>query len=267
MVQVHGSPLDDVEKSPFVCLFTPLPRKDLPAAAPPCTSEKLESVMQRTVLLSAFGLLSGLATGYHIGGARTASVAVRYMRGGAAAHMSVATPPADAVSMKAAGLCEKLTVPSDLLDKTDVFIFDCDGVIWKGDSLIDGVPAILKMLREAGKRIFFVTNNSTKSRKGYLGKFRGLGLDGVEAEEIFSSSFAAAAYLEKTNFKASGKKVYIVGEVGIAEELDLIGVPWCVTPPPSSPPCVPPPHARAAPPTRGRIAHRPRSLVRALIAH
>jgi hypothetical protein len=31
--------------------------------------------------------------------------------------------------MKSEGLCTKLTVPSELLDKTDVFIFDCDGVI------------------------------------------------------------------------------------------------------------------------------------------
>ena len=108
-----------------------------------------------------------------------------------------------------------------------------------------------------------------------MGKFLSLGLDGVEAEEIFSSSFAAAAYLEQTKFKDSGKKVYIIGEVrppryatshalsrvmrtsvnalpmpsphavfthlslappsahlpgrsqvGIEEELDLIGVPW-----------------------------------------
>merc|ERR1719472_151909 len=140
--------------------------------------------------------------------------------------VSMAAPPADAVSMKANGLCSKLTVPSDLLDKTDVFIFDCDGVIWKGDSLIEGVPATLEMLRAAGKKIFFVTNNSTKSRKGYLGKFKSLGLEGVEAEEIFSSSFAAAAYLEQTKFKATGKKVYIIGEVGIEEELNLIGVSW-----------------------------------------
>ena len=82
------------------------------------------------------------------------------------------------------------------------------------------------MLKKMGKKIFFVTNNSTKSRKGYLGKFKGLGLNDVEAEEIFSSSFAAAAYLEQTKFKDTGKKVYIIGEVGIEEELDLIGVPW-----------------------------------------
>lgn len=73
--------------------------------------------------------------------------------------------------------------------------------------------------------MFFVTNNSTKSRKGYKKKFDELGLFDVPASEIFSSSFAAAAYLEKSNFKATGKKVYIIGEVGIGEELDLIGVP------------------------------------------
>lgn len=73
--------------------------------------------------------------------------------------------------------------------------------------------------------MFFVTNNSTKSRAGYKKKFDGLGLDAVAAEEIFSSSFAAAAYLEQTKFKESGKKVYVIGEVGITEELDLIGVP------------------------------------------
>jgi 4-nitrophenyl phosphatase/phosphoglycolate phosphatase len=77
-----------------------------------------------------------------------------------------------------------------------------------------------------GKRLYFVTNNSTKSRAGYKKKFDSLGLTDIPAEEIFSSSFAAAAYLEQTNFLQTGKKVYIVGEVGIQQELDLIGVPW-----------------------------------------
>jgi phosphoglycolate phosphatase len=91
--------------------------------------------------------------------------------------------------------------------------------------LIDGIPETLAKLRAAGKKMFFVTNNSTKSRAGYKKKFDGLGLSSVPAEEIFSSSFAAAAYLEKINFKETGKKVYVIGEVGICEELDLIDVP------------------------------------------
>ncbi|KAI2502552.1 haloacid dehalogenase-like hydrolase [Fragilaria crotonensis] len=120
----------------------------------------------------------------------------------------------------------KLSDPTrQILDKTDVFIFDCDGVIWRGDSVIPGIPETLAKLRALGKKMFFVTNNSTKSRAGYKKKFDSLGLD-VPAEEIFSSSFAAAAYLEQTKFKETGKKVYVVGEVGICEELDLINVPW-----------------------------------------
>lgn len=116
------------------------------------------------------------------------------------------------------------TAGSKLLDKTDCFIFDCDGVIWKGDSVIPGIPETLAKLRAAGKKIFFVTNNSTKSRKGYLGKFKSLGLNDVEPEEIFSSSFAAAAYLEQNPLPA-GKKAYIIGQIGIPEELDLLNIP------------------------------------------
>ncbi|KAI7841124.1 hypothetical protein COHA_005095 [Chlorella ohadii] len=109
-----------------------------------------------------------------------------------------------------------------ILDKVDCFIFDCDGVIWRGDSVIDGVPETLDMLRAMGKQLVFVTNNSTKSRAGYLKKFTDLGLN-VKAEEIYSSSYAAAAYLEAIEFPKD-KKVYVVGEVGIQEELDLKGI-------------------------------------------
>ncbi|EFJ42912.1 hypothetical protein VOLCADRAFT_107008 [Volvox carteri f. nagariensis] len=108
----------------------------------------------------------------------------------------------------------------DLLKKVECFIFDCDGVIWLGDKVIDGVPETLDMLRGMGKKVFFVTNNSTKSRAGYMSKFQSLGLD-VKAEEIYSSSYAAAAYLESINFQ---KKVYVIGETGILEELDMKGI-------------------------------------------
>ncbi|KXZ56678.1 hypothetical protein GPECTOR_1g610 [Gonium pectorale] len=108
----------------------------------------------------------------------------------------------------------------DLLKKVECFIFDCDGVIWLGDKVIEGVPETLDMLRSMGKKVFFVTNNSTKSRAGYMSKFQSLGLD-VKAEEIYSSSYAAAAYLESINFN---KKVYVIGETGILEELDLKGI-------------------------------------------
>ncbi|CAL8999960.1 unnamed protein product, partial [Prunus brigantina] len=54
------------------------------------------------------------------------------------------------------------------------------------------------------KRLVFVTNNSTKSRKQYGKKFETLGLN-VNEEEIFASYFAAAAYLKSINFPKNKK--------------------------------------------------------------
>ena len=122
-----------------------------------------------------------------------------------------------------------------LMQEVDTFLLDCDGVIWRGDSLIDGVRDTLTMLRQMGKKVIFVTNNSTKSRAAYLTRFHRLGLSDVAADEIFSSSFAAAAYLQAghvpgfaapfTQLQNSEQpSVYVVGEKGITDELDLAGI-------------------------------------------
>ncbi|XP_020270698.1 phosphoglycolate phosphatase 1B, chloroplastic-like [Asparagus officinalis] len=116
---------------------------------------------------------------------------------------------------------QTLTDPNELIGSVETFIFDCDGVIWKGDTLISGVPETLDTLRSKGKRLVFVTNNSTKSRKQYGKKFETLGLN-VNEEEIFASSFTAAAYLKSIDFPKD-KKVYVIGEEGILKELELAG--------------------------------------------
>ena len=41
-----------------------------------------------------------------------------------------------------------------LIAKVDCFIFDCDGVIWRGDSVIEGVPETLDYLRSLVRRVF-----------------------------------------------------------------------------------------------------------------
>ncbi|EPS60594.1 hypothetical protein M569_14209, partial [Genlisea aurea] len=119
--------------------------------------------------------------------------------------------------------CERLThrTAQNLLDSVDAFLFDCDGVIWKGDALIDGVSDALRALRAMEKKLVFVTNNSTKSRRQYAKKFHSLGIS-VSEDEIFSSSFAAAMYLKVNNFPKE-KKVYVIGEEGILDELELAG--------------------------------------------
>jgi 4-nitrophenyl phosphatase len=64
----------------------------------------------------------------------------------------------------------------ELLDKYDTWMFDCDGVLWSGDTLIEGATDVLQLLRSHGKSVLFVTNNATKSRKTYKKKFDDLGV-------------------------------------------------------------------------------------------
>ena len=79
-------------------------------------------------------------------------------------------------------------------------LLDCDGVLWNGDTIIEGVPETLDSFRQAGKRLLFITNNSTKSRAMAAAKFERLGIQGVGAEDIITSGFAAAKYLQSLSF-------------------------------------------------------------------
>ena len=79
-------------------------------------------------------------------------------------------------------------------------------------------------MRRRGKHVYFVTNNSTKSRLNIKKKFEHLDIE-VDYEEILSSAFAAALYLNQKGFgHESSKKVYVLGESGICDELSLGGI-------------------------------------------
>jgi len=113
---------------------------------------------------------------------------------------------------------------NEFIDKFDVFLFDCDGVLWSGDYLFPGTVETLDMLRSKGKTIVFVTNNSTKSRVDYQKKLTSMHIPS-KADEIFSSSYSAAVYIARI-LKLPGpkNKVFVLGESGIETELKSEGV-------------------------------------------
>ncbi|KAJ2905592.1 hypothetical protein MKZ38_004886 [Zalerion maritima] len=109
---------------------------------------------------------------------------------------------------------------NEFIDKFDTFLFDCDGVLWSGDHVFDGVIDTIQMLHEKGKRTVFVTNNSTKSRQDYLKKLTALNIPAT-VEDVFGSAYSSAIYISRVLKQASQPKpkVFVIGEAGIETEL------------------------------------------------
>lgn len=113
---------------------------------------------------------------------------------------------------------------NDFIDKFDIFLIDCDGVLWSGDHLFPGTVETLEYLRSRDKRIVFVTNNSTKSRADYQKKLTSMGIPS-NVEEIFASAYSSAIYISRIlKIPPPKNKVFVIGEIGIETELKTEGI-------------------------------------------
>jgi len=94
-----------------------------------------------------------------------------------------------------------------------------DGVLYLGDTPIDGAVKAVAYLRKKGKRIVFMTNNSAYTRGMYVRKLAKIGIHARESE-IVTSAYATVLYLRKHSPRA---RLYVVGEPGLKKELKLGG--------------------------------------------
>jgi HAD superfamily hydrolase (TIGR01450 family) len=97
------------------------------------------------------------------------------------------------------------------------WILDLDGVVWLSDQVIAGVPEAVARLREAGEKVLFLTNNSSRTIGDLVAKFEGMGI-AVEPDEIVTSAQAAAAMLEP------GSTALVCAGEGVREALAARGV-------------------------------------------
>ncbi|KAL3266944.1 hypothetical protein HHI36_011094 [Cryptolaemus montrouzieri] len=102
----------------------------------------------------------------------------------------------------------------------DTVLTSCEGVLWNDDREIKGSAATLNRLREIGKQIFFITNNSRRTREEVVRHAEKMGFI-IHKNEVISSSYLIAYYL--TEMKFSGT-VYVVGSRGLVEELNAVGI-------------------------------------------
>lgn len=101
------------------------------------------------------------------------------------------------------------------------YAIDLDGVVYRGAEPQPHAREVILALRGQGHIAHFYTNNSAQSRQSYSDKLASMGIP-TPPEDIMTSSYAAALYFVENN--AVGKTVYQIGEQGLREELEAVGM-------------------------------------------
>jgi HAD superfamily hydrolase (TIGR01450 family) len=106
---------------------------------------------------------------------------------------------------------------TNLLSKVDNFLFDCDGVLWHWPNIIPGSIECINKLKSLGKKCYFITNNSTKTRQTYFEMIQKVGVNNASIDDIVCTAWILARYLKSIDFK---HKIYTIGSPAMGTELD-----------------------------------------------
>jgi len=100
-----------------------------------------------------------------------------------------------------------------------LFLVDLDGVVLKGRTLIPGAADAIALLRRAGTRLMFPTNNTTRSRGALADLLQAAGIT-VPLEDLLTAAHCAAHYAVEQGWR----RVYLIGERGLHEECVAAGL-------------------------------------------
>jgi choline kinase len=80
------------------------------------------------------------------------------------------------------------------MNQIETVFLDLDGTVYVGDDIVSGACEAIFRMREKGINVYFLSNNSSKSKTDYVKKLALMGIPVVE-EEIILSSDAVLSYL------------------------------------------------------------------------
>jgi phosphoglycolate/pyridoxal phosphate phosphatase family enzyme len=95
------------------------------------------------------------------------------------------------------------------------YIFDLDGTVYLGESLLPTAGETLETLRARNLRTIFISNNPTHERADYAVKLTRLGVP-TPIEDILTSSLVMVDFLKR---RMPGARLFVVGEEPLCAEL------------------------------------------------
>jgi len=96
-----------------------------------------------------------------------------------------------------------------MIQNIDTFIFDCDGVIWNRDKLIEKSNLVIEYLNKLNKQVLFVTNSSTKTSDILFDKFTSFNIP-AERKNIIHAGLATVFYINTLNLQPKSE-IYLIG--------------------------------------------------------
>ena len=99
------------------------------------------------------------------------------------------------------------------------FIFDLDGTVYVSDQLIPDADRVIRLIRERGRKVVFLSNKPIQTREDYASKLTRLGIP-TPPDEVINSTFVMTNYLKKI---APQARLFVVGEPPFIEELKRAG--------------------------------------------
>lgn len=101
-----------------------------------------------------------------------------------------------------------------------LFLLDMDGTVYLEGSPLPGAAAAIERIRQSGRKVCFLTNNSSRSAESYLEKLASMGI-AAQQGEVYTSGQATTEYLTS---QYPGAKVYLVGTDSLKREFASAGI-------------------------------------------
>ncbi len=106
----------------------------------------------------------------------------------------------------------------EIVNDYDYYIFDCDGVIWDENKIIQSCVDMIKSLLQQKKQLFFLSNTNQKSKLDVKIKlYKYCGLD-IPAQNVYTASYLISMFIRESY--PTLKNIYLVGSSGLEYELE-----------------------------------------------
>ncbi|MEP6753923.1 MAG: HAD-IIA family hydrolase [Chthonomonadales bacterium] len=105
--------------------------------------------------------------------------------------------------------------------KSKLYVFDMDGVLFRMDDPLPHASETVRRLQLRGDKVWFLTNNSSKSRAEYVAKLAKFNII-TDEEHIMTSAYGTSVWLAEHG--RIGQSVFVVGEAGLENELTAAGM-------------------------------------------